>query len=397
MATPRRATVRRRLAFHLGILAVGTAVLRVAVVPAEVCPPVERAAVVAAAEAAVGWLVTGQDATGRFTYGYDRGDDRINVGYNEARHGGVVMSLFQAHAVLGLDDALTAADAGVEYARRDLYDAGHWSAWSPGGNIPVGPNALLLAGLAVRRADTGDPIHDDLMRGIGRFLVAQQQPDGSVFDSWSPVTGAAIPAFGLYSTGEAAWALALLERVFPGEGWGEAGGRTLDYMATRRDRVEGRLSRLPDHWAAYTVATLPVSLLTDLRLDYARVLAGYFGMRLRFEAQRRGDGINLALRWFPGPPAGVGTAAEGIGALRALVAGHPALSDLAANVDERIVCTAGFMVQRQETAASSRSWPRPTLVEGAWFYRGYTQMDDQQHVLSGLLAAIPVLAEEESG
>ena len=91
--------------------------------------------------------------------------------------------------------------------------------------------------------------------GIGRFLVGQQQPDGSIFDSWR--SGAPVPAYGLYSTGEAAWSLALLERVFPGEGWGEAAGLTLDYMATRRDRVEGRLSRLPDHWAAYTVAELP--------------------------------------------------------------------------------------------------------------------------------------------
>jgi hypothetical protein len=390
-------TVHRRLAVHLGVLAVGAAVLRVAVVPAEVCPAVDAPAVVVAAEGAIDWIVAGQDTTGRYTYGYHRGDDRINPGYNEARHGGVTMSLYQAYAVLGDEDALRAADAGVGYAVRDLYDQGTWVAWSPGGNVPVGANALLLAGLAVRRSATGDPQHDELMRGIGRFLVAQQQADGSIFDSWSPVTGAAVPTYGLYSTGEASWALALLEAEFPGEGWGEAAVRTLDYMATRRDRVEGRLTRLPDHWAAYTVAALPPTMLNDLRLDYTRDLAGYFGMRLRFEAQRRGDGINLALRWFPGPPAGVGTAAEGIGALLPLVAADPALSDLAANVEERIVCTAGFMLQRQETADTAAAWPRPRLVEGAWFYRGYTQMDDQQHVLSGLLAAIPVLIEEESG
>ena len=49
-----------------------------------------------------------------------------------------------------------------------------------------------------------------------------------------------------------------------------------------------------------------------------------------------------------------------------------------------------------ETAASAAAWPRPELVAGAWFYRGYTQMDDEQHVLSGLLSAIPVLEGEES-
>ncbi len=382
------------MAVHLSVLVVGAAVIRVGVVPAEVCPAVTVDQVQSASEAAIDWLVLGQEPSGRFTYGYHRGEDRVNTGYNEARHGGVVMSLFQAHAVLGSDAALAAADLGVAFAMVDILDHGDWVAWAPGGTVPVGPNSLLLAGLAVRRADTGDPVHDDVMRGIGRFLVGQQQPDGSIFDSWR--SGAPVPAYGLYSTGEAAWSLALLERVFPGEGWGEAAGLTLDYMATRRDRVEGRLSRLPDHWAAYTVAELPPRLLTPLRIEYARDLAGFFGMRLRFEAQRRGDGINLALRWFPGPPAGVGTSAEGIGALRRLAVTEPGLTDLVANIDDRIVCTAGFMVRRQETAASAAAWPRPELVAGAWFYRGYTQMDDEQHVLSGLLSAIPVLESEES-
>ena len=385
--------MRRRLAIHLGVLVIGAGVLRVAVVPTEVCPPVDAGRVETAALGAVSWLVSGQEASGRFTYGYHRGEDRINPSYNEARHGGVVMSLYQAHVVLGSDAALAAADRGVAFAVDDWFDHGDWSAWAPGGNIPVGPNALLLAGLATRRLDTGDTRYDDLMLAIGRFLVAQQQPDGSVYDSFSRVDDSPVASYGLYSTGEAAWALARLNLVFPGEGWGEAAGRTLDYMATWRDRAEGRLTRLPDHWAAYTVSDLPSELLTDLRLEYARDLAGYFGMRLRFEAQRRGDGINLALRWFPGPPAGVGTAAEGIGALHRLAVGQPALADLVDNIQERIVCTAGFMVQRQETPETAAAWPRPRLVEGAWFYRGYTQMDDEQHVLSSLLAAIPVIEE----
>ncbi len=393
---PREANkwVGRRMAVHLSVLVIGAAVIRIGVVPAEACPAVTVDQVKSAAEAAVDWMVRGQEPSGRFTYGYYRGEDRVNTGYNEARHGGVTMSLFQAHAAIESDAALAAADLAVAYAMTDLLDNGDWVAWAPGGTVPVGPNSLLLAGLAVRRADTGDPVHDDLMRGIGRFLLQQQQPDGSVFDSWR--SGAPVRAYGLYSTGEASWALALLERVFPGEGWGEAAGLTLDFMATRRDRVEGRLSRLPDHWAAYTVAELPPHLLTPLRIEYARDLAGFFGMRLRFEAQRRGDGINLALRWFPGPPAGVGTSQEGIGALHGLAVSEPALADIVPNIEDRIVCTAGFMVQRQETAATAAMWRRPELVEGAWFYRGYTQMDDEQHVLSGLLSAIPVLESKES-
>jgi hypothetical protein len=35
------------------------------------------------------------------------------------------------------------------------------------------------------------------------------------------------------------------------------------------------------------------------------------------------------------------------------------------------------------------------LQQGAWFYRGYTQMDDQQHVLSSLLAALTLMESRE--
>lgn len=387
-------TVGRRMAARVFPLLVGAVVLRVAVVPAEVCPPVTAEAVRGSAEAAVAWLAGNQSADGRFVYGYDRTSDTVNGDYNSARHGGVVMSLYQAHDTLGSEQALAAADRGVAFALSDLLEVDDWVAWNPLGRVPVGSNSLLLSALALRRMATGDPVHDDLMRGIGRFLLVQQQPDGSVFDSWDHAQQAPWPTYSLYSTGEAAWALALLDRVFPGEGWGEAAGRTVDHMATERDRAEGRPTRLPDHWAAYTLADLDPSLLDEGRVDYARRLAGYFGIRLRFEAQRRGEGINLLLRWYPGPPAGVGTAAEGIGALWRLARSDARLADLLPNVEARMRCTAGFMVLRQVGPRDALDGPRPELAEGAWFYRGYTQMDDQQHVLSSLLAVLPLLEEE---
>lgn len=390
--------MRGRLLRHLTVLIVGAGVLRVGVVPAEVCPPVSLAAVDASIEAAVGWIAGNQAPTGRFTYGYDRAGGRVNPGYNDARHGGVIMSLYQAYAEVGSPRALAAADAGVAFALDRLLATDAFVAWDPGGDVPVGPNALLLAGLAMRRAATGDPVHDDVMRGMGRFLVGQQQADGSVHASWNEASRSSVPVTAVYATGQASWALALLDRVFPDEGWGEAAVLTLDYLATVRDRVEGAtLARLPDHWAAYTIADLRPDLRTELHLEYARDLAGFFGMRLRFEAQRRGTGLNLWLRWYPGPPAGVGTAFEGIGVLHTMAVGEPAMDDLRANMVERIRCTAGFMVERQIDPETAAAAPSPRLVEGAWFYRDYTQMDDQQHVLSGLLLARAVLAGEEWG
>jgi len=370
-------------------------VIRIGVVPAEVCPPVTSAEVSTSIDAAVGWLIGGMAADGTYTYGYSNETDRINRGYSDARHGGVTMSLYQTFEITGDAEVLAAADRGLAYALGRVVEHTGWMAWQPGGDIPVGANGLLLAALAIRREATSDPVHDELMRGMGRFLVSQQQPDGGVFAYWDAGTKQPDPVFGPFATGEAAWALTLLDGQFPGEGWGEAAARTLDYMGRDRNQAEGYLTSLPDHWAAYTVSDLRVDLLTDERVSYARRLAGYFGIRLRFEAQRRGTGVNLWLRWYPGPPAGVGTAGEGIGALHRLSRRDSRLSDLTAPIEERLVCTAGFMVERQVSAAAAAQAVRPTLEAGAWFYRGYTQMDDQQHVLSALLAALPVLEAME--
>ncbi|OFW53918.1 MAG: hypothetical protein A2146_04250 [Actinobacteria bacterium RBG_16_67_10] len=55
------------------------------------------------------------------------------------------------------------------------------------------------------------------------------------------------------------------------------------------------------------------------------------------------------------------------------------------------MCTAGLMVNRQVTADEAALGAHPALEEGAWFYRGYTQMDDQQHTITSLIDALTVL------
>lgn len=379
--------MRRRLTVHLAVLVVGAAVIRVGVVPAEVCPPLTAPELEASIDATVDWLIGGMHPDGSYTYGYDRDAGEVNDGYNSARHGGVTMSLYQTYLVTGDAATLAAADRGLAFALDGIVEVDDWSAWRPGGDIPVGANGLLLAALSLRREATGDPVHDDLMRGMGRFLLTLQQPDGSIYSYWDVSENAPAPRYGPFATGEASWALALLEHAFPGEGWGDAAAETLTYMGTERNRVEGYLTSLPDHWAAYTADALGPAFLDETTVDYSSRLAGFFGIRLRFEAQRRGTGLNLVLRWYPGPPAGVGTAGEGLGALHHLAQRDERLADLVPVMEERLVCTAGFMVDRQVAPGPGVS----PLEAGAWFYRGYSQMDDQQHVLSTLLAALPVV------
>jgi hypothetical protein len=390
-------TLRSRVALHLSVLIVGGAVVRIAVVPPEICPPVTADQVRLAIDETLGWFERGIGPDGRFTYAYDRDADVVDGGYNHARHAGVVMSLYQMHALLGSERALSLADRGVAFALDDLMWHDDWVAWHPGGDVEVGPNGLLASALAIRRLATGDDRFDDVLFGIGRFLRHQQQRNGSVHASWRPSSGESVPVTAIFATGQASWAMALLDRVAPGAHWGRRAALTLDYLAHERDRAEGEIARYPDHWGAYTLADLDPSMWTDQRIAYGRRLAGYFGLRLRVESQRTGEGLNRWVRWHPGPPAGVGTAMEGIGMLHRVAATDTRMADLRPNIETRMICAAGIMVDTQGTATSSASADRPDLVRGAWFYRGRTQMDDQQHVLSGLLMVMPVLEAREAG
>jgi hypothetical protein len=386
----------RRVVLHLVILGLGLGGFRIAVAPAEVCPAVTAAQVEHTIDEAAAWLLRGLGEDGRYVYGYDRDADQLSRDYNGTRHAGVTMSLYQYAATAGRPEVVEAADRGLAFMLDHLLAEGEWQAWqSPGEEVQLGSNALLVAALVMRRRATDDHGYDDLMRRVGRFLLAQQQPDGRMYGYWSPASRQAVPVQGKFATGEAAWALALLDSALPDEGWAAAALPTLDYLALRRDRDMGFLTRMPDHWAAYAAAELGPSALDEVRSAYSRQLAGYFGVRLRFEAQRRGSGVNLLVRWVPGTPAVPTPAGEGIAAIWRLGQEDGRLADLMPNVEDRLACFAGMMVERQSTAAEAAAYPRPGLVQGAWFYRGYVQMDDVQHVLSGLLAAVPLMEARE--
>jgi hypothetical protein len=187
-----------------------------------------------------------------------------------------------------------------------------------------------------------------------------------------------------------------LDNTFPGEGWWGAADLTLHYLADGSRVVkEGYRARLPDHWAAYALSDAGPDRLDDDLVGYARRLAGYFSLRLRLEAQRTGTPLNVAVRGYPGPPSGVGTAAEGMAALYRLADEDPRLASILPDMRERLACNAGLMLERQVSAAGAAAEPEPGRVEGAWFYRSYTQVDDQQHVLSGLLGAEQAMREED--
>ncbi|MEE8332130.1 MAG: hypothetical protein V3R84_10205 [Acidimicrobiia bacterium] len=386
--------MRRLLVPHLALWIAGGALIRVAIVPPEVCPVVTAIEARQAAVDAGDWLARGIQDDGRFTYGYRRNIDQVPGEYNAARHTAAMLTLYQL-AEAGERRFVDDGDEALRYVLANLVAAGGGTAFAEGtADAPLGANGLLAAALATRRDATGDPSFDGLMIDVGRFLVSQQQENGSMLAFWDRQTEAPLPdTYGIFATGEAFWGLTLLDAQFPHLDYLDPAVATAYYLARDRDRIEGQISRYPDHWAAYGMAQLGRDKLDDELIANARRLAGFFSIRLRVESQRTGEGVNLLVRGWPGPPSGVGTAGEGMAALWRLSATDARMTDMRAGMEDDLRCYAGMMVASQVDAAQAATYDRPDLGEGAWFYRDYSQMDDQQHNISALLAVLPLLEE----
>jgi small neutral amino acid transporter SnatA (MarC family) len=364
--------------------------------PPERCPTVSPGELRRSAQAAVDWFVRNQQPEGDWLYEYDAADDSVSAEYNEVRHAGVTMGLYQA-AAAGLPGALRSADRGAEWALDRLTERDGWSALTYNGRTTTGATALLVAGLAIRREATGDDRYDRELRRLGRFLLAQREPSGAVLAEYDQAGGAPVPGeYSKYYTGEAYWALALLHRAFPGEGWGRAADRIGAYLATSRDDVEDHWPPIPDHWAAYGQAETVEfpergrPPLTRDELDYAREQAGQFGMQARYLGQLFGPWGGVVRGGYEPRGGWFGVVGEAVTGWWRTAQADARLADLRTPLAERASCVAGLAVERQSGAEDAVDAVRPGRIEGAWFVDGTTRMDDQQHALAGLLRTIPI-------
>ncbi len=383
----RTATVRRRVVVWVLIWLLTLVGLRATLWAAEICPPITAVDAREAAEAAGQWIVANQEPSGRWLYEWNRVTEQASSAYNLVRHAGTTMALYQL-VDAGDTSVLDGADLATEWmlalditegapAAEGLEIAAFAEPGDPG---KLGTASLVAVGLAQRRLATDDPRHDDLLRRLGRFIIGQQRPDGSMLDLWDPDTGPVPDRTSLFATGEALWALALLDDLFPGEGWGAAAMVTMDYVATDRDDDEDVWPRpWADQWAAYSLRQLDGEL-EGFHLDYARTLAAQWGVATRWESQRNG-GIDELVHAPEPIAAGQGTWLEGLGALRELAESDPRLADISDDLADRLACGAGRMVAKQVTGTGV------VELDGAWFVDDVSRVDGQQHALSGLLLA----------
>jgi small neutral amino acid transporter SnatA (MarC family) len=363
--------------------------------PPEHCPTAAPSELRRSAQASVDWFVRNQNPEGSWLYEYnaDTNTTSAPADYNWVRHAGATMGLYQA-AAADMPGALRSADRGTEWALDRLIERDGWSAFGSPAQVSTGASALLAAGLAIRREATGDDRYDDVLAGLGRFLVAQTEPSGAVLASYDTGTGAPVPGeYSKYYTGEAYWALARLDRAFPGEGWGRVADRIGTYLATRRDDAEDHWPPIPDHWAAYGMAERVSAggrSLSGDEADYARRQAELFGAQARWLAQRYGPWGEVVRAGYEPRGGWYGVIGEALTGWWRVAGQDARLAEVRDAISDRATCVAGLAVSAQSGAEEAAGAARPGRVEGAWFRDGVTRMDDQQHALSGLLRTIPI-------
>ncbi len=376
------------LAGTLSGWALGAVALRAVVVPGEHCPQITSTEALASATSAAEWMARVQRDDGSYLYEYNRKTGLPVPGYNSVRHAGVTMSLYQL-AGSGDRVALATADRGMGWLIANSFEHDDWTALRDpdDGGIESGGNALMLAALTQRRLATGDRAHDELMRRVARYLLVMQQDDGSYLLAWDPATGAPNPAYrSKYATGEAFWALTLMHRIFPSEGWDAPAREVADYLSLHRDTVEEqKYPPWADQWAAYGLAEMATWPPNDANIAYARTLAERFGFLVRNESQRTKSGFSKLFHGREARAAGMGTWSEALDSLWRLASIDPRMADMKEKLGERAACAAGMLYERQVQQAARGE------ERGAWFTEGVTRMDDQQHALSGLLRAREVI------
>ena len=351
-----------------------------------------------AAQLAVDWFATNIEPDGDFLYRYDRDRAQPEPGYNDTRHAGVLLSLWQAEraGIEGAGEVATRAFARVE---RRLVDTSVGPAFGGGESLPSGATGLLVAALDERRLATGATDLDELLVSLGRTLAATVNDDGSVSADIDRRTGPGDNRSPFF-TGEVMWALARLHLTFPTEGFDEPALRIRRYLIDDRDEVERWWPPLSDHWAAYAFETMdrwpdpPVMSAADD--DWLDRQLGLFGLQVRYESQRRG-GVTRLTRGPIALAAGVGTLEEGIGNHLLWLMRRGERTDDFDVLTERADCAAWLLVQRQVTPRDAADDVEPERSIGAWFRLGDTQMDDQQHALSALLILADVRQAAGSG
>jgi hypothetical protein len=382
------------LAACVGVFALS----RVAVALPEHCGDITVEEIDASIAEGVAWLDRNQSNSGLWLYRYDVASGEDLGGYNWVRHAGVLLSLEQTARYVTGEVGKTAAlvaDRGwpaIEGNYQTVRIGDTPTIAMKSSSSATGGTALTGIALAERRLRTGDVELNDNLLKMARFVAAQVEDNGSVLNEVDLTTGVGQPeSYSPFATGQTLFLLAQARHIINTDEFDVQIRAIIRYLSTERALREGYVPDVSDHWGAYAMGVLtetaPQFLNDRHAVEFVRKQLGIAGIQVRYESQRTNDGLN---RWTRGRQtlgAGLGTLGEAIGAWQIVVAQQPALRDQQPWLHERLYCVAELLVDRQITADDAASLPDSSSAQGAWAQFDITQMDDQQHAISAMLAA----------
>jgi len=227
-------------------------------------PAIDAAAIDAAAQ----YLVSRCDEAGQFLY-RENSNPRVKLKqkYNMLRHAGAIYALAMVEKKVPDETSRNAIRRAVGFLRaeslRPVPDVANTLAiWSDpkltGSDKPLqaklgGAGLALVALVAADEVLPGVATIEEC-RGLARFILFMQKPDGSFYSKFVPGAGGRDDAWGsLYYPGEAALGLLMLYETDRNAAWLRGAGEALRYLATKR---KGQARVEADHWAMIATGRL---------------------------------------------------------------------------------------------------------------------------------------------
>jgi Beta-L-arabinofuranosidase, GH127 len=214
---------------------------------------------------AADYIARAAGADGKFMYLYDPVRDRVEKGYDIARHAGAIYALMDAYNVLHVDTWKSAAERAIGYLAHACPASPDGAGCAAGEHEEqkrAGATGLGLTALSRYTEATGDRSRLDEMRELARFILHQQYPDGhfranaDVKKEDPSVDETKFAKEVTYYPGEATLGLIRLYALDRDPRWLEGAKKAADYVILVRDAKTDEAHQIHDHWMSYALLDL---------------------------------------------------------------------------------------------------------------------------------------------
>jgi hypothetical protein len=192
---------------------------------------------------------------GNFIYEYKPFQGREVPEYNILRHAGTVFAMMEVYGEQQDPEVRKAAERAIGYLLRQVrngkIEGRPVKFVIEKGEIKLGGNGLAALALAEYARVTGDRQHDEVMKGLGEWILATQGPDGNFLVHKQSYPGGVVSRFrSEYYPGEAIFALMRIHGLTGEKKWLDGADAGARYQLKVFSLLDDK--RLPhDHWLLY--------------------------------------------------------------------------------------------------------------------------------------------------